>query len=70
MLCDASGKELNAATFTKVRCGSANALNFFSITKMIISGWKLTGSMSGLKLSKEDRALIFDVKPPNGFKGF
>ena len=29
MLCDASGNELTAATFTKVRCSSANAFNFF-----------------------------------------
>jgi len=56
------GVELHPVTLSNTTYSKEAKFNLFSLTMMMKKGWKLTGNVDNLTLTKEDKKTVFDIK--------
>ena len=60
--CDKDGNKLQKIKLQEVTYAKNAKFNLFSVSAMIKKGWKLEGDKNELKLMKDGRKVVFDIK--------
>ena len=63
-VCDQSGNEKLRVKMKDVAIVPSSGFNLFSITKMMLAGWKLSGEREKLVLTKNGNEITFDIAIP------
>ena len=61
MVCDKFGNEKTGILMTGVSHMKNGNFNLFSVTRAMMSGWKLTGDEESIRIQKGDLTISFDI---------
>jgi hypothetical protein len=64
IICDKYGNEKNKVKIEDVSIVPTSGYNLFSITKLMKNGWKLSGTKEEIKLTNDEKEIIFDICIP------
>ena len=64
-LCDRHGKRLSSVQLQEVSLLPTGAFNLFSVSKLMMKGWRLSGDSTAMKLTNGRDEIIFDIKIPS-----
>eukprot|EP00977_Amphora_coffeiformis_P012694 scaffold3199_cov165-Amphora_coffeaeformis.AAC.17 len=64
MMREKEGNQVGPGKLERVSVIPNGKFNLFSVTRMMIKGWKLRGDDSALWLEKDGQRVVFDIKIP------